>query len=45
MSSLDEIYDIHILPDMIRPNILNTITPEHKEGIMTPEATFWAQPT
>lgn len=45
LSSLDEIYDVHILPNTRRPNILNTITPEHKAGIMTPEATFWAKPT
>lgn len=42
LSSLDEIYDVHILPDKIRPNILNTKTPDHNTGIMTPEATFWA---
>ena len=44
LSSVDEIYDIHILPGVTRPNILNTITPEYKEGIMTPDATFWAKP-
>ncbi len=44
LTSLDEIYDIHILPDKIRPNILNTLTPAHKAGLMTPEATYWAKP-
>jgi len=43
LSSVDEIYDIHILPDKVRPNILNTISPDHKEGVMTPIATFWAK--
>lgn len=43
LTSLDEIYDIHILPGKIRPNILNTLTPAHKAGLMTPEATFWAR--
>lgn len=44
LSSLDEIYDVHVLPDKIRPNILNTITPDHNSGLMTPDATFWAKP-
>lgn len=43
-NSVDEIYDIHILPDMIRPNILNTQTLDHKGALMTPGATFWAAP-
>src|SRR5688572_6964980 len=30
LSSLDEIYDVHVLPDKIRPNILNTSTPDYK---------------
>jgi len=45
LNSLDEIYDIHMIADKIRPNILNTITPIYKAGLMTPEATFWAKPT
>ena len=45
LSSLDEIYDVHILPDKIRPNILNTITPDYISGLMTPEATYWAKVT
>jgi len=44
LTSVDEIYDVHILADKIRPNILNTITPDHKSGLMTPKATFWAKP-
>ncbi len=43
LSSVDEIYDIHILPDSIRPNILNTISHDHKEAVITPTATFWAK--
>lgn len=42
-TSLDEIYDIHILPNKIHPNIMNTINPEHKKGLMTPDATFWSR--
>jgi len=44
LTSLDEIYDVQILPDKIRPNILNTNTPDHTYGLMTPGATFWAKP-
>lgn len=43
-TSLDEIYDIHILADKKRPNILNTLSQDYKKGLMTPEATFWAKP-
>ncbi|MEN8194492.1 MAG: TIGR03032 family protein [Bacteroidota bacterium] len=43
LSSLDEIYDVHILADKIRPNILNTITPDYKSGLMTPETSYWAK--
>ena len=45
LSSLDEIYDVHVIPDKLRPNILNTMTPDYKTGLMIPETTFWAKPT
>ena len=43
LNSLDEIYDIHILSNKIRPNILNTLTDDHKKGLMIPNTTFWRQ--
>ena len=43
LTSLDEIYDIHILADKTRPNILNTLTDDHKESLMIPNTTFWRQ--
>ncbi len=43
-TSVDEIYDVHVLGGKTRPNILNTITPDHKQGVMTPERTYWAKP-
>jgi hypothetical protein len=43
LTSLDEIYDIHILSDKVRPNILNTIKEDHKNGLMIPTTTFWKQ--
>lgn len=39
--SLDEIYDIAVLPDKLRPNILNTQSPAYLQGLTTPEATYW----
>lgn len=43
-TSIDEIYEIKILPRMLRPNILNTINPIHKLSLSIPSATFWANP-
>lgn len=42
-SSVDEIYEIQVLPNKLRPNILNTKTPDYKAGLMTPNATFWSK--
>ncbi|MBC7475754.1 MAG: TIGR03032 family protein [Candidatus Sericytochromatia bacterium] len=42
LNSVEEIYDIQIIPDAIRPGILNTKTPEHTLGLSIPEKTFWA---
>ena len=45
-NSLDinyEIYDVHILPGKTRPNIMNTIRPDYKEGVTTPNSTYWAK--
>lgn len=44
-TSVDEIYDVQVLPGLIRPGILNTLRPEHKLGLATPQATYWARPT
>jgi uncharacterized protein (TIGR03032 family) len=43
LTSLDEIYDIHILANKTRPNILNTLTEDHKKGLMIPNTTFWRE--
>lgn len=47
-ASVDEIYDIQILPDFIRPNLLNTYTEQHTHALSIPDATYWsvnAKPT
>ncbi|MCB0686632.1 MAG: DUF4915 domain-containing protein, partial [Saprospiraceae bacterium] len=42
-SSVDEIYDLQILPEICRPGILNTHSPMYKQALSIPGATFWAQ--
>lgn len=44
-ASVDEIYEVLVLPGMIRPNILNTTNPIHKRALAIPGATFWAGST
>ena len=41
LTSLDEIYDVHILENKKRPNILNTINEGYKDSLMIPGSTFW----
>ena len=43
MNSVDEIFDIEILPGVTRPGILNTLSPMHKYGLSIPSATYWAK--
>lgn len=46
--SVDEIYDVQVLENSIRPNIANTLKDTHLRGLITPEETYWAaenQPT
>ena len=39
--SVDEIYDVQVLPQLLRPSILNTMNDNHKKGLSLPETTFW----
>lgn len=41
-ASVDEIYEVAVIPDMIRPNVLNTINPIHKQSLSIPGSTYWA---
>jgi uncharacterized protein (TIGR03032 family) len=43
-TSVDEIYEVSVLPEMIKPNILNTINEIHKFSLSIPGSTFWANP-
>lgn len=41
-NSVDELYDVQVIPNYRRPGILNTERPEYKLGLTTPETTYWA---
>ncbi len=42
-NSVEEIYDVKVLPDMLRPGILNHEKPDFRTAVSTPEKTFWGQ--
>ncbi len=42
-ASVDEIYEVKILKECRRPNVLNTINPIYKKALAIPDATFWAK--
>ena len=41
-NSVEELYDIQILPGMRKPAILNTETEEHRRALVTPTDGFWS---
>ena len=44
LQSVDEIYDVQVLPNSLRPGILNHTSSTHRSALHTPAADFWAQP-
>lgn len=44
-NSVEEIYDVKVLPNMLRPGILNHEKPDFRTAVSTPEKTFWGQTT
>lgn len=42
-NSVEEIYDVKVLPGMQRPGILNHEKPDFRMAISTPQKTFWGQ--
>ena len=42
-NSVDEIYDVQVLPGLMRPSILNTIKEDYKKGLSLPDRTFWGK--
>lgn len=43
LASVDEIYDIQVLPNVVRPNILNPYDDDFKRALDIPSSTFWAK--
>lgn len=41
LASVDEIYDVQILPNTSRPNILNTYSEAHNKALVLPNTTYW----
>ncbi|MEP2770571.1 MAG: TIGR03032 family protein [Fulvivirga sp.] len=41
-NSVEEIYDVKVLPDMTRPGLLNHEKPDHKVALVSPVGDFWA---
>lgn len=45
-TSVEEIYDVQLLPQSIRPGVLNHTGEVHRQGLHTPESVYWsADPT
>jgi len=42
-TSVEEIYDVQVLPGISRPNIINSNQEIHKLGLVSPENNYWAQ--
>ena len=42
-TSVDEIYDIQVLPGYTRPNILSNLSDEYKRALITPQASYWGK--
>ncbi|MFH1322111.1 MAG: TIGR03032 family protein [Bacteroidota bacterium] len=40
--SVDEIYDVKVLPGLKRPSVLSPEMPVHKRALHIPETTFWS---
>ena len=42
-TTVDEIFDVQILPNIRRPGILNTMNDVYKLALTTPETSYWAK--
>ena len=40
-NSVEEIYDVKVLPGFRRPGLISHLKPEHKLALSLPESTFW----
>ena len=44
LNDCEEIYDVHVLPNLRRPGILGLDQPLYHHALSTPEYGFWGQP-
>lgn len=44
LSTVDEIYDVKVLPDIKRPGLLNIYNEMHEQAIVTPSVSVWRKP-
>ena len=42
LNSVDEIYDVQVLAQSQRPNILNTLTDDYVKALLIPGKTYWS---
>ncbi len=42
-SSVEELYDVKVLPGMRRPNVLSTVKDDFRKALVTPDETYWAK--
>jgi uncharacterized protein (TIGR03032 family) len=42
-ASVEELYDVKILPGLRRPNVLSTMKDDFRRALITPMDTYWAQ--
>lgn len=42
LASVEEIYDVQLLPNITRPGIVNTMGELHHQGLSIPSSTYWA---
>jgi hypothetical protein len=42
-ASVDEIYDVQVLANTSRPNILNTYQEDHYKALLLPHTTYWSK--
>ena len=43
LASVDEIYDVQVIPGYARANVLNTLDPGYKSALITPNSTYWGR--
>ena len=41
LSTVEEIYDVQILPNLVKPGLINVTDKRHKLAITTPYTSFW----